>query len=258
MAEPVVETTALQRSFRDGRREVHALRGVDLTLGAGECVALMGASGSGKTTLLNIVAGIDRPSHGSVKVLGLDVVAASSRSVANLRLRHIGYVFQNINLLPDLSLVENVALPLEAVGVRRAVARSRAAEQLETVGVGHLRDRFPGEVSGGERQRAAIARAVVGERRLLLADEPTGALDSQTGESVMEVIRRACRTGVAALVGTHNGMVAAAADRVLMMRDGQLVDGCDALPADDVPDSSCERSERDRVTGRGQGVGDPA
>lgn len=201
----------------------------------------MGASGSGKTTLLNLVAGIDKPSSGSVIVLGLDLGAASARQVADLRLRHIGYVFQNINLLPDLSLADNVALPLEAMGLRSAAAKSRALEQLEAVGVGHLRDCFPGDVSGGERQRAAIARAVVGERRLLLADEPTGALDSQTGACVMEVIRRVCATGVTALIGTHNSAVGASADRTLTIRDGRLVDGT-SPPADGLAGSSFERS----------------
>jgi putative ABC transport system ATP-binding protein len=222
---PVVVARALQRSFRDGTRRVHALRGVDLTLHAGECVALMGASGSGKTTLLNILAGIDRPDSGSVTVLGLDLLAASARRIAELRLRRIGYVFQNINLLPDLSLLENVALPLEAVGVRGAAAKAKAKEQLAAVDVEHLQNRYPGEVSGGERQRAAIARATAGERRLLLADEPTGALDSDTGASVMEAILRICSTGVAALIGTHNPAIAAATDRTVTMRDGLLTEG---------------------------------
>ncbi|HKC27913.1 MAG TPA: ATP-binding cassette domain-containing protein, partial [Jatrophihabitans sp.] len=151
--------------------------------------------------------------------------------VADLRLHKIGYVFQNINLLPDLSLLENVALPLEAMGVRGASAKRQASEQLASVHIGHLEHRYPGEVSGGERQRAAIARAVVGRRQFLLADEPTGALDSETGASVMEAILAICSTGVAALIGTHNPMVAAVADRTVTVRDGRLDSGTAQPPA---------------------------
>jgi putative ABC transport system ATP-binding protein len=212
------------RTFRDGSTEVHALRGVDLSVRSGEFVALMGASGSGKTTLLNIVSGIDQPSTGRVTVLGVDLVQASRRAVADLRLRNIGFVFQNINLLPDLTLLENVALPLEALGQSARTAKAHAREELMAVGVGDLSGRFPGEVSGGERQRAAIARAVVGERRLLLADEPTGALDSVSGQGVLDTIRTVCAAGVGALISTHNPLVGAAADRVVTIRDGRVVD----------------------------------
>ncbi|PZS01643.1 MAG: macrolide ABC transporter ATP-binding protein [Pseudonocardiales bacterium] len=182
----------------------------------------MGPSGSGKSTLLNVVAGIMRPTRGTINVLGLDLATASALRITDLRLQRIGYVFQNINLLPDLTLAENVALPLEATGTRQRRARRLAIDQLEVVAVADLADRFPGEVSGGERQRAAIARAVVGDRRILLADEPTGALDSDTGDQVLATIRAVCARGATALVSTHNPRVGQAADRILSIRNGRL------------------------------------
>ncbi|MGI9092710.1 MAG: ABC transporter ATP-binding protein [Mycobacteriales bacterium] len=218
----VAVATGVGVSFRDGPNEVRALVDVDLELRGGEFVALMGPSGSGKSTLLNVVAGIMRPTRGTINVLGLDLATASALRITDLRLQRIGYVFQNINLLPDLTLAENVALPLEATGTRQRRARRLAIDQLEVVAVADLADRFPGEVSGGERQRAAIARAVVGDRRILLADEPTGALDSDTGDQVLATIRAVCARGATALVSTHNPRVGQAADRILSIRNGRL------------------------------------
>lgn len=230
MSGPIVRAGHLCMRYRDGSNEVHALDDINLELCSGEFVALMGPSGSGKSTMLNVVSGIMRPTSGTIDVLGIDLATATARRITDLRLKHIGYVFQNINLLPDLTLVENVALPLEAVGTRPAQSRRLAVEQLEAVAVGQLADRFPGEVSGGERQRAAIARAVVGDRRLLLADEPTGALDSDTGDQVLDTIRTVCARGVTALVSTHNPRVGRAADRILTLHDG-LLQTTTTLPA---------------------------
>ncbi|SDJ35941.1 putative ABC transport system ATP-binding protein [Frankineae bacterium MT45] len=217
---PVVRVRGATRVFRDGQSDVSALRGIDLDLAAGEFVAVVGSSGSGKSTLLNILSGIDSATSGLVEVLGMDLARHSANDLANLRLHKIGFVFQNINLLPDLTILENVALPLEAAGATRKVAALAAAEKLEVVGILSLGNRYPGQVSGGERQRAAIARAVVGERRLLLADEPTGALDSANTEVVIQVLRDVCELGIATLVCTHNDVVAIAADRRLRLVDG--------------------------------------
>ncbi|SDX67559.1 putative ABC transport system ATP-binding protein [Modestobacter sp. DSM 44400] len=169
-----------------------ALRAVDLTVCAGELVAVMGPSGSGKSTLLHIAGGLDTPTAGSVEVEGRDLAELSAAGSAAARRRSAGYVFQDLNLLPTLTAAENVALPRELDGVRARQARREARQALEEVGVDELADRFPDELSGGQQQRVAIARALVGPRRLLLADEPTGALDSTTGEEVLRVLRARC------------------------------------------------------------------
>ena len=203
---------------------VHALRAVDLSVPAGELVAIMGPSGSGKSTLLTIAGSLEEPSAGEVRVNGVSLAGMSRNDRARLRRREVGYVFQDFNLLAGLTAVENVALPLELDGFGRRAARAAALDALAQLDVAELAERFPDELSGGERQRVAIARAVVGDRHLLLADEPTGALDSVNGESVMRLLRAACKHGVAGLVVTHDAQLASWADRVVFLRDGHVVD----------------------------------
>ena len=212
------------RDHQQGDEVMHALRAVDLDVAAGELVAVMGPSGSGKTTLLHLAGGLDLPDDGRVVVDGVDLASLSVAGRAQLRRRRLGYVFQQLNLVPSLTAAENVALPRELDGVRRRRARAEATEVLAAVGLDELADRFPDDLSGGQQQRVAIARAVVGERRLLLADEPTGALDTQTGEQVMRLLRERCDAGTAGLLVTHEARHAAWADRVVWLRDGRLVD----------------------------------
>ncbi len=224
MSAPVLVLSGVTREHRQGDAVVHALRGVDLSVTAGELVAVMGPSGSGKSTLLQLAGGLDTPSAGRVLVEGRDLAGLSRRQVAAVRRRSVGYVFQDLNLLPSLSALENVALPLELDGVRGGLARRTARAALEEVGLGALAGRFPDEMSGGQQQRVAIARALVGPRRLLLADEPTGALDSATGEEVLRVLRARCEAGAAGVLVTHEARHAAWADRVVFLRDGVVVD----------------------------------
>ncbi|GAB3955968.1 ABC transporter ATP-binding protein [Micromonospora vulcania] len=220
----VLELRAVHRTHGAGPAAVHALRGVSLVVRPGELVAVMGPSGSGKSTLLSLAGGLDRPTRGEVRVEGQPLGALDRRGLAQLRRRRIGYIFQQLNLLGSLSAVENVALPLEldGAGVRRARTLARAA--LAEVGLPALGDRFPDQLSGGQQQRVAIARALVGERRLVLADEPTGALDSQTGEAVLHLLRRRVDAGAAGVLVTHEARHAGWADRVVFLRDGVLVD----------------------------------
>ncbi|WP_461005748.1 ABC transporter ATP-binding protein [Streptomyces capparidis] len=212
------------RIHGSGAAEVHALRGVDLAVHPGELVAVMGPSGSGKSTLLTIAGGLDRPTSGVVRVEGTDLVTASRAQAAALRRRRIGYVFQDYNLIPALTAAENVALPRELDGVSSRKARREALTALEELGLADLADRFPDEMSGGQQQRVALARALVGDRRLVLADEPTGALDSETGETVLALLRSRCDAGAAGVLVTHEPRFAAWADRVVFVRDGRVVD----------------------------------
>ena len=204
--------------------EVHALRGVSFAARAGELVAVMGPSGSGKSTLLTIAGGLDSPTSGSVSVEGVDLATLGGAGLARMRRTSIGYVFQDFNLIPALTAAENVALPRELDGERRGRALALAQAALEEVGIGDLADRFPDEMSGGQQQRVAIARAVVGERRLVLADEPTGALDTETGEEILRLLRARCDAGAAGVLVTHEARHAAWADRVVFLRDGVVVD----------------------------------
>jgi putative ABC transport system ATP-binding protein len=197
---------------------------VSLVVNEGELVAVMGPSGSGKTTLLTIAGGLEDPTSGDALVDGEPMSRMSRSDKARLRRRSIGYVFQDYNLLAGLTALENVSLPLELDGVSAKAAQGQAMTALEAFGVEDKADKFPDELSGGERQRAAIARATVGERRLLLADEPSGALDSVNAEAVMQAIHDACKTGVAAVVVTHDARLASWADRVVFIRDGRLTD----------------------------------
>jgi putative ABC transport system ATP-binding protein len=220
----VLELRQVSRVHGSGPTEVHALREVDLTVRAGELVAVMGPSGSGKSTLLTIAGSLEEPTSGDVFIDGHELARLSHNDRARLRRRSIGYVFQDFNLLAGLTAVENVALPLELDGVQVKVARAAAMEVLEKLGLTERATRYPDELSGGESQRVAIARAVVGERRLLLADEPTGALDSLSGEAVMRMLRLASHDGVAGVVVTHDAQMASWADRVVFLRDGRVVD----------------------------------
>jgi putative ABC transport system ATP-binding protein len=219
-----LELREVSKLYGEGPSQVRALDGVDLSVGYGALVAVMGPSGSGKTTLLTIAGTLEDPSSGEVVVGGRPVASLSRNDRARLRCRSIGYVFQDFNLLAGLTALENVTLPLELDGKSAKVARIPGLEALERLGVADKADRFPDDLSGGERQRVAIARAVVGDRRLLLADEPTGALDSANGEAVMRLLRVACKDGVAGVVVTHDAQLASWADRVVFLRDGRVID----------------------------------
>ncbi|GAB3172844.1 putative ABC transport system ATP-binding protein [Micromonospora palomenae] len=221
---PVLELREVHRTHGGGAAAVHALRGVSLTVEPGELVAVMGPSGSGKSTLLTLAGGLDSPTAGEVRVEGQSLGALDRRELARLRRRRIGYVFQDLNLLGSLTAAENVALPLELDGVGVRPARRAALAALDEVGLTGLGGRFPDQMSGGQQQRVAIARALVGERRLVLADEPTGALDSQTGEAVLALLRRRVDAGAAGVLVTHEARHAGWADRVVFLRDGVMVD----------------------------------
>ncbi|MCX4686346.1 ABC transporter ATP-binding protein [Kitasatospora purpeofusca] len=222
---PVLELRAVTRTHGHGEAEVHALRGVDLAVHAGEFVAVMGPSGSGKSTLLTLAGGLDRPSGGQVLVEGVELSGLNRTRLAAVRRRSVGYVFQDYNLVPALTAAENVSLPRELDGVSGRTARREALTALREMGIPDLADRFPEQLSGGQQQRVAIARALVGDRRLVLADEPTGALDSATGEAVLAVLRARCDAGAAAMMVTHDARHAVWADRVVVLNDGAVVDG---------------------------------
>ena len=221
---PVLRLRGVSRVHGSGAAEVHALSGVDLAVLPGEFVAVMGPSGSGKSTLLTLAGGLDAASSGQVLVEEQELGSLSRKALAAVRRRSIGYVFQDFNLVPALTAAENVALPRELDGTSARRARAEALTALDEIGIGELADRFPDEMSGGQQQRVAIARALIGERRLVLADEPTGALDSSTGEAVLAVLRARCDEGAAAVMVTHESRHAAWADRVVFLRDGRLVD----------------------------------
>jgi putative ABC transport system ATP-binding protein len=220
----VLELRGVSKVYGQGPTAVQAVAEVCLSVDAGTLVAVMGASGSGKSTLLTIAGTLEDPTSGEVLVGGVDLSGMSRNAKARLRRRWIGYVFQDYNLLAGLTALENVAMPLELDGVHASKAQSIGRRTLDELGLADRASNFPDELSGGERQRVAIARAVVGERRLLLADEPSGALDSTNGEAVMRLVRTACRRGVAAVVVTHDAQLASWADRVVFLRDGRIVD----------------------------------
>jgi putative ABC transport system ATP-binding protein len=228
-----LELRHVSKVYGSGPSEVQALSEVDLLVERGELVAIMGPSGSGKSTLLTIAGSLEEPTAGEVLVDGVDLASVSLSGRATMRRRSIGYVFQDFNLLPGLTAAENAALPLELDGVRAKAARSAALKALEELAVAERADRYPDELSGGERQRVAIARAIVGERGLLLADEPTGALDSVNGEGVMRLLRAATHRGVAGVIVTHEAYLASWADRVVFLRDGRVVDQTVSPPGPD-------------------------
>jgi putative ABC transport system ATP-binding protein len=218
----VLELRGVHRVHGTGETAVNALDDVSLTVEPGELVAVMGPSGSGKSTLLNLAGGLDSPTSGQVLVDGTSLQSLSRKQLAAWRRKRIGYVFQNLNLIASLTAAENVALPLDLDGVRRS--RKQAEQALSEVDLDGYADRFPDEMSGGQQQRVAIARALIGERRLVLADEPTGALDSRTGETVLRLLRSKVDAGAAAVLVTHDARHAAWADRVVFLRDGAVVD----------------------------------
>jgi putative ABC transport system ATP-binding protein len=220
----ILELRDVHRVHGSGATAVHALRGVSLAVEEGELVAVMGPSGSGKSTLLNLAGGLDRPTRGEVVVEGTVLGGCSRKALAALRRRRVGYVFQDLNLLASLTAAENVALPLELDGVGVQKARRLALAALAEVDLDRYGQRFPDELSGGQQQRVAIARALIGQRRLMLADEPTGALDSQTGEAVLRLLRSRVDAGAAGVLVTHEARHAAWADRVVFLRDGSIVD----------------------------------
>ena len=207
-----------------GETSVSALSGVDLEVARGELVAIMGASGSGKSTLLSIAGGLQKPTTGEVLVEGRHLSTASAKELAQLRRRSLGFVFQDFNLIPTLTALENVTLPLELDGFRARVARRAGRDALTSVGLEDKLRSYPDDLSGGQQQRVAIARAVVGGRRLILADEPTGALDSLTGELVLRMLRSRVDAGAGAILVTHEARHAAWADRIVFLRDGRIVD----------------------------------
>src|SRR3954454_1634712 len=240
MTGPVLELRGVSRVHGEGASEVNALLDVDLTLVEGELVAVMGPSGSGKSTLLTLAGGLDRPTSGTVAVEGTDLDSLGAVGRARMRRTSIGYVFQDFNLIPALTAVENVALPRELDGESSRAARRLARVALEEVGIGELADRFPDDMSGGQQQRVAIARAVVGERRLILADEPTGALDTETGEEILRLLRARCDAGAAGVLVTHEARHAAWADRVVFLRDGVVVDEAGSVPVDTLLESGSQ------------------
>jgi putative ABC transport system ATP-binding protein len=220
----VADVRGVFRTFEQETAPIRALRGTDLELSRGEFVAVMGPSGCGKSTLLNIVAGLDVPDEGDVSVAGESLIGKSESELAVMRRRHIGIVFQFFNLLEGMSALENVLMPALIAGRKRKAAESRARDLLDLLGVGDKARQAPGALSGGQRQRLAIARALANEPTMLLADEPTGALDSEGGEEVLELFTRLHVAGQTILLVTHDQPVADAAQRIVRMRDGQVID----------------------------------
>lgn len=224
MTDIALQLVDVLKTHDSGAQKVVALDRVDFTLERGELVAIMGPSGSGKSTLLNMAGGLDSPDSGDVIVNGQNLVTMSVADRAEVRRTQIGYVFQDYNLIPTLTVAENVSLPLELDGVKESVAREQALKGLAELGLESLADRFPAEVSRGQAQRTAIARALLGEGRLLLADEPTGALDSNSSEEVMVLLRDRVDHGATGIIVTHESRYAGWADRVVFLRDGAIVD----------------------------------
>lgn len=217
-----VETRNVSKAFTSGVETIQAVDDVSLAVRAGEFVCLLGASGSGKTTLLNLLAGLDVADCGTISVAGVVVSGTSDAGLAALRLHTVGVVFQDNNLIDEFTARENVALPLEVLGMERAAANRQAQAALDRVDLRELGDRFPRQLSGGQRQRVGIARALVGDRSVLLADEPTGALDSKNSRKLFELLQRLSAEGSTVLTVTHDPLCFDYADRLLEMTDGQL------------------------------------
>jgi putative ABC transport system ATP-binding protein len=224
MSAVVLSLVGVTQQYGSGETSVSALSGVDLEVVQGELVAIMGASGSGKSTLLSIAGGLATPTTGEVVIEGQYLSSQTPKQLAALRRRSLGFVFQDFNLIPTLTALENVTLPLELDGFRARVARRAGRDALASVGLEAKLDSYPDDLSGGQQQRVAIARAVVGGRRLILADEPTGALDSVTGEMVLKMLRARVDAGAAGILVTHEARHAAFADRIVFLRDGRIVD----------------------------------
>jgi putative ABC transport system ATP-binding protein len=228
---PALELRAVVKRYGQGVAEVRALTDVSLRVEPGELVAVMGPSGCGKSTMLHLSGALEVPDAGQVLVAGRDLSTLSPPQQAALRRTDVGFVFQRLNLVPSLTATENVMLPLELEGMRARDARARARDALAAVGITEQLDRFPDDFSGGQQQRMAVARAIVGERKLLLADEPTGALDTMTGDAVIELLAKLpAATGAAVVLVTHEPRYAAWADRVVFMRDGRIVDEASVAP----------------------------
>jgi putative ABC transport system ATP-binding protein len=221
----IVQITGLKKDLTTGQAVVHALRGVDLTVEEGEYLAVVGPSGSGKTTLLGLIGGLDAPTEGRVVVTGVDITGLGEDRLAEIRNAAVGFVFQFFNLIPTLTALENVELPVQFAARARFDPSQRARELLEMVGLGDRLHHRPPELSGGEQQRTAIARALANDPPLLLADEPTGNLDSATGEEILRLLRRLCdESGQTVIMVTHDPRVAAYADRVAFLQDGRIVE----------------------------------
>jgi len=232
----VLETKGLRKTYESEGVPVRALRGVDLVMDEGEFIAVMGPSGCGKSTLLNLAAGLDSPSDGEIAVSGESLVGKDENQLARMRRAHIGIVFQFFNLLEGMSVLENVALPAIIAGSSRKQAETRARDLLDLLGLADKARNAPGVLSGGQRQRLAIARALANKPTLVLADEPTGALDTAGGAEVLELFRRLHADGQAILMVTHDREVADAADRIVTMRDGRIDDGAPVQPGSPSPD----------------------
>ena len=230
MTDIVVEAKGVYRTFEQELAPIRALRGADLTVTKGEFVAVMGPSGCGKSTMLNVIAGLDRPDEGDVFVAGQDLTKLDENGLALMRRKHIGIVFQFFNLLEGMTVLENVIMPALIVGMKRRAAEARARDLLDLLGIGDKAKQAPGALSGGQRQRLAIARAIANEPTLILADEPTGALDSEGGDEILELFERLHAQGQTILLVTHDQPVADAAARIVRMKDGRVVD--DGLDAD--------------------------
>ena len=224
MSDQVLQLRKVCMTYGNGANSVGALRDINLDVSAGEFVAVMGPSGSGKSSLLTLAGGLEKATSGDIYVENTPLGALNINELARLRRRAIGYVFQDFNLVPSLTAGENVALPRELDGVPSRKARRQAMDALRSVGIDELADRFMDQISGGQRQRVAIARAIVGQRRLILADEPTGALDTASGDGIMEVLRHRADAGCAVVLVTHEARHAGWADRVLFLKDGRIVD----------------------------------
>jgi len=227
-AGPLLVAYALCKDYPMKGETVHALRGASLRIEPGEYVAIVGPSGSGKSTLLQLIGGLDTPSSGSVELMGSRLDALSDRDLTKLRLTKLGFIFQRFHLLPVLTALENVALPMAEAGVPAPVRRSRARELLAYVGLSHRADHRATQLSGGEMQRVAIARALANRPALLLADEPTGELDAATGREILDLFRRLNADGTTLVVVTHDEHLAANAGRIVHMLDGRVVDGTES------------------------------
>jgi putative ABC transport system ATP-binding protein len=221
-SDSVVATHSLNKAYRLGEAEVEVLKGITLNVGRGEFVAICGPSGSGKTTLLNLISGIDRPSSGEIFVLGQDLTVQDEDLLADFRCSNVGFVFQAYNLVSTLTVAENVAFPMEWSRKTEAEIETRVAELLETVGLQHRTNHFPAQLSGGEQQRVAFARALANDPELILADEPTGNLDTKNGQKITQVLKMLKACGKTVIVATHDQEVMQLADRTLCLEDGRL------------------------------------
>ena len=232
--EDLLRLDGVSMQYGTGETAVTALSGIDLTVARGELVAVMGASGSGKSTLLTVAGGLTQPTSGEVIVEGEWLSTLAPKKLAALRRRSLGFIFQDFNLIPSLTALENVSLPLELDGVSSRRAHRPALDALQVVGLGDRADRYPADLSGGQQQRVAIARAVVGGRSLILADEPTGALDSTTGESVLRMLRERIDAGAGGILVTHDARHAAWADRIVFLKDGRVLKDAPRMPLSDL------------------------